>query len=291
MAAMSKHGSEDPRNRHLRAVPSAPGDDVDLASVRSQLAEAGAPPELLQALDGVTDPEQFLDVLSDAMPDHEEAPADVLDGFVELLKPGTTPLDAELTAAEFLGMVRRATPDVDVARELLADLLATAEVSGEPHAMAMLRSVSAVAPSGVRDAAHETAERLAIAGAADPEWAAELGAPEFSSAFGYRDDEQECVATVFRYDARRHAVVTLIDHSMGGGVKDIFLTDQLDMLRSEYERAAEEMACDLVDHGRAQAHQILTAALEQPPCAELPEQIDDVLDYRDLLRRRVALLA
>lgn len=79
---------------------------------------------------------------------------------------------------------------------------------------------------------------LAAAGIAEPAWAKELGAPEFNGASGYRDDEQECIATVFSYDANSHAVVTLIDHSMGGGVKDIFLTDQLDVLRAEYGRAA-----------------------------------------------------
>lgn len=291
MSAMTTPGSEDPQNRPLQAVPDAPGEELDLESVRSRLEAAGAPPELLQALDGVTDPEQFLDLLSEAMPAQQVAATDLLTGFGELLKPEATPLEAELAAAEFLGMVRRASPNVDVAREMLADLMSTAEVSAQPHTMAMLRSVAAVAPSGVRDAANETAERLAAAGVAEPAWVEELGAPEFSGAFGYRDDEQECIATVFSYDSDSHAVVTLIDHSMGGGLKDIFLTDQLDVLRGEYERAAEATDCDLVDHGREQARQILTAALDRPPCAEQPDQIEDVRDYRDLLLRRVAVLA
>lgn len=289
MSAMTTPGSEDPQNP--QASPGEPGEVLDLESLRSQLEAAGAPPELMQALDGVTDPDQFLDVLSEAMPEQHVAATDVLAGFGELLKPETTPLEAELAAAEFLGMVRRAAPDVDMSRELLSDLMSTAEVSGQPHAMAMLRSVAAVAPAGVRDAANETAERLAATGVAEPAWVAELGSPEFNQAFGYRDDEQECIATVFSYDADSHALVTLIDHSMGGGLKDIFLTDQLDVLRREYERAAEAIDCDLVDHGREQAHQILNAALGQPPCAEQPDQVEDVRNYKDLLRRRVAVLA
>lgn len=286
---MTTPGNDDAQNP--QAAPDASGEEIDLESLRSQLEAAGAPPELLQALDGVTDPDEFLDLLSEAMPEQQVAATDLLTGFGELLKPETTPLEAELVAAEFLGMVRRASPDVDVAREMLADLMSTAEVSAQPHAMAMLRSVAAVAPSGVRDAANETAERLAAAGVTEPAWADELGAPEFSGAFGYRDDEQECIAAVFSYDAGAHAVVTLIDHSMGGGLKDIFLTDQLDVLRGEYEREAEATDCELIDHEREQARQILAAALDQPLCAEQPDQIEDVRDYRELLRRRVAVLA
>ncbi|MPY96827.1 MAG: hypothetical protein GEU97_02305 [Actinophytocola sp.] len=280
--------------RHLRAVPDeSQQDDIDLDAMRKQLEAAGAPAELLTSLDGVTDPDEFLQRIAEAMPEPDTTPDAVIEGFADLLTPETTPLEAELAGADFLGMVRRAAPDVDVTRELLADLLASAEKSAEPHGLAMLRAVAAAGAPGVRDAANESAAKLSAAGVAEPPWRDRLGKPEFDRAFGYRDDDggQEAIATVFHYDNAEHAVVVLIDHGMGGGVKDIFFSDQTHVIRSEYERASEAMGIELHDHGRAQAHHILASALEQPSCAEHAEQLDDVLDYRDLLRRRVEALA
>lgn len=280
--------------RHLQAVPDQPQqDEIDLDAMRRQLEEAGAPDELLKRLDGVADPDEFVQVIAEAMPEPDTTPDAVIEGFADLLTPETSPLEAELAGADFLGMVRRAAPDVDVTRELLSDLIASAEKSAEPHGLAMLRAVAAAGASGVREAAKESAAKLADAGVVEPPWLDRLGTPEFGRAFGYRDADggQEAIATVFHYDEAEHAVVVLIDHGMGGGVKDVFFSDQTDVIRGEYERASEAMGCELVEHGREQAHRILAAALEQPSCAEHEEQVEDVLDYRDLLRRRVEVLA
>ncbi len=293
MCAMPKPEQSDD-GRHLRAVPDeSQQDDIDLDAMRRQLEEAGAPAELLSALDGVTDPDEFVQRIAEAMPEPDTTPDAVIEGFADLLTPETTPLEAELAGADFLGMVRRAAPDVDVTRELLSDLIASAEKSAEPHSLAMLRAVAAAGAPGVREAANESAAKLAAAGVVEPPWHDRLGKPEFDRSFGYRDDDggQEAIATVFHYDAAEHAVVVLIDHAMGGGVKDVFFSDQTDVIRGEYERASEAMGCELREHGREQAHLILASALEQPSCAEHAEQVEDVLDYRDLLRRRVEALA
>jgi len=293
MCAMPKPEQSDD-GRHLRAVPDQPQqDDIDLDAMRKQLEDAGAPAELLETLDGVTDPELFIQRIAEAMPEPDTTPDAVIEGFADLLTPETTPLAAELTGADFLGMVRRAAPDVDVTRELLSDLIASAEKSAEPSGLAMLRAVAAAGAPGVREAANDSAAKLSAAGVAEPPWLDRIGAPTYDRAFGYRDEHgaQEAIATVFHYDDAEHAVVVLIDHGMGGGVKDVFFSDQTDVIRGEYERAAEAMGCDLVDHEREQARRILASALEQPHCAEHDEQVDDVLDYRDLLRRRVEVLA
>ncbi|MPY77363.1 MAG: hypothetical protein GEV04_02500 [Actinophytocola sp.] len=279
--------------RHLQAVPDQQEpDEIDLDAMRKQLEEAGAPEELLNSLDGVTDPEEFIQRIAEAMPEPDTTPDAVIEGFADLLSPETTPLEAELAGADFLGMVRKAAPDVDVTRELLSDLIASAEKSAEPHGLAMLRAVAAAGAPGVREAANDSAAKLSAAGVAEPPWLDRIGKPEFDRSFGYRDhdDGQEAIAPVFHYDDVEHAVVVLIDHGMGGGVKDVFFSDQTDVIRGEYERASEAMGCELRDHGRKQAHRILASALEQPFCAEHDEQVDDVLDYRDLLRSRVTAL-
>lgn len=285
-----------PKLRVVRGVPAEqrPPQPVDLREVRQQLEAAGAPEELLAALDTTTDPAEFHDVLADAIASApQELAEDLVDAFGGLLDPHTTPLDAELHAAEFLGMVGTTAPDPELIPEMLADLFATAESAAGPEAMAMLRSVAAVATPEVRSVAHAAAERLAAAGAADPPWAAGIGGVEFARAYGYRDDfgEQEGIAVVFRYGRKEHAVVVLIDHVLGGGVKDVFLTDKTRKIRSQLGQMTRMAGSDLVDYDAQRAHLILSTALDHEPCPQLPDQVEDVASFLGLLRSRTDRLA
>jgi hypothetical protein len=268
-----------------------------LAELREQLAAAGAPPQVLAVLDSAQSPESVGEVMqqladSGLLPAPEEVLTGFLDGWAPLLKRGTDPLTAELSGVEFLGVVRRVAPEETDLSEILLGMIEQAGGSGRPEALAMLRVLAVLGPPQIRPAAAETADRLVAGGLTDRPWVRELGRPQVGACFGYVDElgVQEAIAITFAYGRKPHAMITLIDHSLGGGVKDCFVTDQPEPIRVDYQRAARRYGLKFHDYQPAQARAILERALAARPCPVEPDQIEDVGDYLDLLRQRVALL-
>jgi hypothetical protein len=269
-------------------------DDGGLIELRDQLAAAGAPAELLRALEGPGNPDEILQRLVEAgaLPSPQESLTRLMDGWKPLLRRGVDPLDAELAGAEFLGMLRATGPDEDELPAMLTELVGQAEKSGTPEALAMLRVMAVLGPADVRPVAAKAADRLVAAGLADRPWVRELGSPEVGECFGYVDESgaQESIAVTFTYGRKAHTVVVLIDHDLGGGVKDCFATDGPDRIRADFRRAARQFGLVFGDYPPAKARAILSKALSAPPCPVAPDQVEDVHDYLDLLRTRVALL-
>jgi hypothetical protein len=83
----------------------------------------------------------------------------------------------------------------------------------------------------------------------------------------------------------------LIDHALGGGVKDCFPSDRPELIRAEYQRATKLYGADFRDYTPDEARTILDRALANKPCPVEPDQVEDVHTFLDLLRRRVALLS
>jgi hypothetical protein len=216
----------------------------------------------------------------------------LLEGFKPLLKTRADALDAELSGYEFLAVLRATAPDPADVSALLAELIGQAQACGKPEALAMLRVLAAVGPPPVRPAATDAADRMVARGLKDRPWVADLGAPQVGECFGYADPlgAQEAMAISFSYGRRRHAVAALIDHDLGGGVKDCWLTDGPDRVRAEYQKAARREGLDFRDYQPGEARAIMEKALSKPPCPVAPDQIDDVHTYLDLLRQRVCLL-
>lgn len=282
----------------LPAVPGGLGLDAGapdlgtLGGLRHLLAEAGAPAEVVRSFDGVTDPGQILHRLGDAgvLPTPEQSLATVLEGWRPLLGRDSTALEAELCGLEFLAIVRSAAVDPAEVPLVLEQLVSQAERQGSPEALAILRVLAVVGPPQVRAAATAGAGRLVGAGLEDCPWVDLLGAPEVGPSFGYTDGGRETLLLTFSYRHDQHAVVVLLDHDLGGGVKDCWVTDQVAGLRDEYAKAAAQDGLALTDHSPAQARTIVDRALGQPPCPADPEQVEDVDTYLDLVRLRVALL-
>ena len=218
--------------------------------------------------------------------------ADVLDGFAPLLRRGVGPLAAELCGAEFLSTIRAVDPDDADLPTLLTDLIGRAEARGGPEALAMLRVLAATGPDDIRPVAAGAGDRLVAGGLTDPPWAAGLGRPKVGPSFGYADffGDQEAIALTFSYGRKRHALVVLIDHRLGGGVKDCFVTDQPDVIRAHYRDSAQSQGLELPFYEPAEALAILEKALSRPPCPEQPDQVEDVREHLDLLRSRMQLL-
>lgn len=266
--------------------------DAELAELRAVLTSQGAPDEALRVLDEAADVEDALQRLQAAgfVSSPEDALAGVLDGFTPLLERGCDQLDAELAGLEFLRLVRDGVPEEEVPA-VLVDLVAHAEQSGTPQALAMLRVLAVTGPAEeVRVAAAEAADRLAAGGLKDRPWVRGLGSPEVGSCFGYGLGPQSAIALTFTYGRKAHAVVVLIDHVLGGGVKDCFVTDSPDTIRAEYRTAARQIRADFLDYTPAEARVILDEALASEPCPVEEDQVDDVDTYLDLLHDRVALL-
>lgn len=258
------------------------------------LLEAGVPAEVIGSLEGATDPGQVLQELvsSGVLPDPTDALAGLIGSWEPLLARGVDPLKAELCGYEFLAVLRAGQPEPDEFAAMLGDLVGHAEGYGGDAALAMLRVLAVVGPDDVRPAAGQAADRLAGAGLKDRPWVTGLGVPQVIACFGYGDDDgaQESIAVTFRYGRRDHALAVLIDHELGGGVKDCWPAAEPQVIRAEYRRVARQVGLRYREYTPAEARAILQSALDRPTCAEQPDQIDDVGMYLELLRRRLPLL-
>jgi len=267
---------------------------AQLAEFREHLAMAGAPAEVLEMLDAADDVDEAMQRLADAglLPGPEDSVAGLLEGWQPLLEPGCDALNAELCGSQFVGMVRAAAPDDLGLPDLLVELIGQVREHGGAEALAMLRVMAVVGPAGVRPVAADAADALVATGLTDRPWVQGLGAPRIGRCFGYADifGAQESMAATFGYGRKSHAVVVLIDHDLGGGIKDCFLSDRPDRIRAQYQQAARGFGLEFRDYQLAEAGAILDRALSVPPCPVEPDQIEDVRDHLDLLRARVELL-
>jgi hypothetical protein len=113
---------------------------------------------------------------------------------------------------------------------------------------------------------------------------------EYKDVFG----QQTSVGLLFDYAGREHAILTLVDHSLGGGVKDAFLVEGrlASRLRDDtWERLADDPAAVIEDVDAARAARVLIEALLEVPCPEHQEQVQTLADTDALLRSRVVLVA
>jgi hypothetical protein len=265
-----------------------------LTQLRQLAIATGLPKEAIRLIESSASAEQAMDRLSGAglMPDETDSFEEMLAWFAPLLEPGCDQLDAEICGSDFVGELRRAAPPgLDVA-DVLRDVIRQLPAHQGPAALAMARVLAAVGPAGVRELAAETAREIAAAGQADMSWVAGLGTPKPGACFGYADvyGEQRSIVIPYSYGRKKHAIAVLIDYVLGGGIKDCYPVDFSAGLRDDYRKIGGQPDLMFSDLDGAQARQILDAALTREPCPADPDQMEDVENYLDLLRTRVALL-
>jgi hypothetical protein len=266
--------------------------EPSLSDLRAMLADDGAPEQVLRLVDAARDVPDAVERLTAAgfvQPVAELAMA-FLDGFAPLLEPGCGPLEAELSASEFLGAMAASTDPRDFP-EMVAAMISDAEATGRPEALALARSFAVLAPPEVRPIAAEAADRLVASGLRDPKWARAVGKPTVGACFGYADPRgaQEGLALTFSYGRKSHALVLLIDHDLGG-LKDCFVSDQPKIVRATYVEAAGELGSPLREYTPEQARGIVADVLEREPCPVEPDQVQDVTSHLALLEQRLELL-
>lgn len=278
-----------------RGITPAWSSDGELSDLRQAMVESGVPEETLRVIDTAANPEEALARLVEAgvVPSEEETLEALLSGWHDLLGPDCDQLTAELCGVEFLAILKEFAPDEDATVGLLTRMLQQAEASSSPEGLAMARVMAVLGPESIREAAATAAGRLSRSGLPDQPWVRGLGSPSVGQCFGYADvhGQQEAVAVTFRYGRKHHGIAILIDHNLGGGVKDCWVTDRPGRVRSEYQQAAASTDdVEFFDYEPAQVRSKLEAAMSRPPCPADPEQIQDVRDFLDLLRQRVHLL-
>lgn len=212
-------------------------------------------------------------------------------------------LEAELVLCAAFEAVDSGSPaDADEQRRLEALTIMLGEVIGDAErlasveSLALLRVCSVLGPQASRNAAQENASRLAAAGVPDRPWAGIVGRPALLRAWRYGDvfGQQSSVGLLFDYRGREHAVTVLIDHALGGGVKDCWAAGGRRVKDLRFTVAASLAAAPdafFEDIGAAAAADHLETALRCPPCPEQADQVKDVSRYLYLLRARTEHLA
>jgi hypothetical protein len=198
-----------------------------------------------------------------------------------------SPLEAELWGSDILAALGGAASPAAQA------MVPAAERSGSPEALAILRVLAALGWPDLRTPAAEAAGRLAARGVQDPAWAAEAGAPSVGECWRYGDDRgvQEAVTLSFGYASGRHVVSLLLDHSCGGGIKNVWVGDAGDVLARTRDMAAEDPSMIFEMVSPAAARVKVDRAIAAGECPVEPDEFSNVASTRAILRARAALLA
>lgn len=222
--------------------------------------------------------------------------------LIDAIAAARTPLQAEQALCRQFGLLDTHLPAeadaserADVLVAMLTDVIDSARGLGGDGALALLRVCAALGPDVTRERA-DLAARAVAAAATDRPWAARLGRPTMLRAWRYGDayGAQSSIGVVFDDRGREHVLMVLIDHVLGGGVKDVWIATGADTGRV-YPSVAARFAGDpegfLEDLDAARAARLLREALAAEPCPEQPDQIDDVAAFPYLLRSRTEHLA
>jgi hypothetical protein len=224
----------------------------------------------------------------------EDTFAGILGEAGDILGQLDDPVDAELWGSDLLGaLASSAAGPASLADAVAGSLVPAAEAASTQAALALLRVLSAVGPPAVRGAADPAAQRLSARGVADPPWANAIGSPQVRQCWHYADvgGRQESLTMTFAYGEAQHAVCLLIDHGRGGKIRDAWVVKEPE-LRADTERAAGGdplVVFEMID--AADARTRLERAIGAGECPEQPDQVDDVVAHRALLRARLKLLA
>jgi len=223
----------------------------------------------------------------------EDTFAGVLTEARQVLGQLDDPVDAELWGSDLIGaLASSAAGQASLLDALTGSLVPAAEAASTPEALALLRVFAAVGPPSLRVAAGQAATRLRAHDVADPSWAGAIGSPRVRDCWHYADvgGRQESLTMTFAYGDREHAVCVLIDHGRGGKIRDIWVTKGPE-LRADTEREAGRdplVVFEMIDPAGARLR--LERAISAGECAEQPDQVDDVVAHRALLRARLDLL-
>jgi hypothetical protein len=240
---------------------------------------------------------------ADAAPlDSDALLAALVEHAIAAVSAAAGPLDAEWVLCRLLAMIEVDAPAGVTDRQraqlragLLADLIDGAERQASADALALLRVCEVYGPEATRLKARGAAARLSASGIAEPAWAGYIGRPRSAGIWWYGDaaGRQESVGLIFTYPGEPHVISVLVDHDLGGGIRDCWSADGPEAAGLR-ERTAEVIAAEpgatFRDIDADAALDVLASAIELPGCAPEP-QVEDVAICVELLRSRIEVLA
>ena len=274
--------------------------DAEAALVRQMMIEEEAPDYVL---DVIRPGRTMVDLLAEIQSRAPELSSeDILSGLGEAMKPALAgkgdPFLAEAVGLDLLGLLNAYLPVEDAFTDSSAfaakviELIGLAEKEATPAVVALLRTIAVHGPQTACSAATAAADSLVAGGLPEPPFAEVLGRPVPRECFSYGDDfgQQESIALTFAYGRKKHAVCVLVDHDLGGGVKDCWITAKATATRKKYESLGGGGMTSYADLSLAEGVAKLQAALAAEPCPEQVDQVRDTQTFLPMLRQRVALL-
>ena len=203
-------------------------------------------------------------------------------------------MDAELWGSDLIGaLASSAAGQASLLETLTGSLVPAAEAASTPEALALLRVFAALGPPALRAAAGQAAARIRAHDVADPPWAGTVGAPEIGDCWHYADvgSRQESLTMTFAYGDKQHAVCALISTATAARSGTPGSPRGPRCVPIPSVRPARDPMVVFEMIGAADARRRLEYAISAGECPEQPDQIDDVVAHRALLRARLDLLA
>jgi hypothetical protein len=215
----------------------------------------------------------------------------VLSEAREVLGQIHQPVDAELWGSDMLGALTRSAPDKNVMPGLVATLVPAAEEDKSRESLALLRIFGSLGSPDLREAATHSAERLRASGVPDPSWATRIGVPDTGECWHYSDvnGQQESVTMTFSYGEKSHALSVLIDHTKGGKLKDVWVSEAAGLLDKTWIATENDPTVVFEKLEPAEAADRIRQAERAGETPDKPDQADDITAHRALLRSRVGL--
>jgi hypothetical protein len=204
------------------------------------------------------------------------------------------PLNVETWASDFVAdwyLDDDPSSPETISREITSGgLVAAAEQEASARSTAMLRALAALAPLEVAAEAERAASRLAAKGVPLPAWSEKVGRPELAGAWLGTDPfgDADLLLLAYRYDDWvEHALSILIDHNLGGIVKDAgllhFSPAIVERMRADPELEVRELEPD-------EAAWWLRSALHATDSVFFPYDNVELHALRPLLDARARLL-
>jgi hypothetical protein len=206
-----------------------------------------------------------------------------------------SPLDAELIVSEILGSWYGQRADEGDVEEVIGEaLVGHAARAGTPAALALLTGMAYLGTTRQAAKAERAALGLMDRGVARPGWADRVGMVAPAECHVSRDvygDQDSLVCTYTYGGEERHALVILVDHNMGGMVRDAWVSSQVDRLLEHCRvEGRDNPLMRFEPLAPAATRALLETALDVTHAADDPPISETFASYHAFVRARVRAL-
>ncbi len=209
------------------------------------------------------------------------------------------PFEAETMACEVLAMMCSVIEESVIGyqsaalTELLTQLTEYAQRQGSVGALSVLQAMQTVAPIELRPTFGAAIDQLQAAEVPNRGWAAQIGRPVPVRCWktGDTSGAQDILTAIFGYGKSEHGVTILLDHQLGGGIKDCGVSDNPQLLWDRSIEFSQHPKMFFQELTWPEFQSLLQAALRVPACPIQPDQIQDVIRYFGLIQSRAQIPA